>query len=61
MVGYWSSSFFGVFMDWDTVEVHEDASKVTLRISSHIDGKTIIVNNGFIIWKEHYVLVGCSS
>lgn len=60
MVGYWSSSFFGVFMDWDTVEVHEDAIKVTLRISSHIDRKTI-VNNGFITWKEHYVLVGRSS
>ena len=27
MAGYWASSFFGVFMDRDEVEVHKKAKK----------------------------------
>ena len=28
MAGYWQSSFFCIFKDWDKIEVHKDAQEV---------------------------------
>ena len=49
MAEYWPSSFFGVFMDRDEVEVHKLAKKRTRPISSHLD-RTNLVKTRFTIW-----------